>query len=90
MSEEKFHCTTHGEANEAYVCEHLVKASGLSWCSRRPDKESPWPDAWCGKCHVAYEREGEWNEASEVGVNIEIICHRCYERTKAECTVHYI
>ncbi len=90
MSTEKIHCKTHGEAVAAYVCEHLVGASGLSWHSRRPDDESPWPDAWCGKCHMAYEREGEWNDTTEGEVNIQLICDQCYERTKVECSVHYI
>ncbi len=90
MSGAKLHCTTHGEANEAYVCEHLVKASGLSWHSRPPDEESPWPDAWCGDCHNVFAREGEWNETTEGEVRIKLICSLCYVHTKAKCLVHYI
>ena len=90
MTAEKVSCDTHGEAYEAYVCKHLVGASGLTWHSHEPSEEHPWPDAWCGQCHVAFEREGEWNEKSEVGVNIKLICHQCYERTKKSCSVLYV
>ena len=90
MTAKKVTCGTHGEAYEAYVCEHLIGASGLKWYSHEPSEENPWPDAWCGRCHTEFEREGEWNETSEASVNIKLICHQCYERTKAKCSVHYI
>ncbi len=90
MGAEMIHCETHGEVCAAFVCEHLVKSSGLPWHSRRPDEDNPWPDAWCGKCHMAYEGQGEWNEISEIEVNILLICHQCYKRTKSNSSVHYI
>ena len=90
MSVETISCTDHGDATITYVCEHLVSASSKAWYSRRPDADSPWPDAWCDQCHAAYEREGEWNDTSSAGVTIKLLCHHCYELTKANCVVHYI
>jgi hypothetical protein len=90
MTTDRVTCGEHGEVSATYVCEHLIGAAGLSWHSHEPDDEHPWPDAWCGQCHTAFEREGEWNERSEVGVKISILCSACYERTKAKCNVHYI
>jgi hypothetical protein len=90
MSTDKIECDTHGQAFTTFVCQHLVGGEGLEWHSTEPDEENPWPDAWCGECNAAFEREGEWNEKSESEVRIKIVCHRCYESTKARCTVHYV
>ena len=90
MTADAIHCGEHGTAYEAYVCEHLVGACGLSWHSHVPDSERPWPDAWCGSCHKVFEAEGEWNEVSEASVKIKIVCHNCYEATKARCVVTYL
>jgi len=90
MSSDKVTCDTHGEAFSTFVCEHLLRGSGLEWYSAEPTDDNQWPDAWCEKCHTAYAKEGEWNEKSEVGVKITLLCHLCYERTKAKCQVQYV
>jgi len=58
--------------------------------SAEPDPDNPWPDARCGECHAHYLREGEWNEANEAHLNVKLVCHECYQRFKATCSVHYI
>ena len=93
MSEtETLPCSTHGEAHITYVCQHLIHGSNTDWHSREPDEESPWPDAWCGLCHMHFQAEGEWNERSEhaAGLAAELLCPQCYEARRAACSVHYL
>ena len=79
MSERRpVRCAGHGEAWETYVCEHLVKKAKQPWFSAYPDEENPWPDAWCGKCDAAFQREGEWNERNEGEMRIKLLCSGCY------------
>ena len=80
---DKVECDSHGAATATYICRHLVEGKGLGWYCDRPSPEQPWPDAWCDACHRAYLAEGEWNEKSEaaadIGNNLRLICHHCYE-----------
>jgi hypothetical protein len=87
---DRVECATHGQAYATYVCEHLVRASGAEWYSAEPIDEDPWPGAWCKKCHAEFLTAGEWNEASEeaAGLKLSLLCHFCYEATKARCIVH--
>ena len=81
-------CNEHGEAIATFICCHLVQGERLEWFSGDIDDETSYPDAWCGKCHESYLKEGEWNEKSEnaVGVGtIQLICHHCYEKIKKRC-----
>jgi hypothetical protein len=71
-------CDGHGEAYETYVCEHLMKKAAQVWFSDYPGEDNPWPDAWCAKCDVAYQREGEWNERNESEMRIKLVCSACY------------
>ncbi len=59
-------CENHGEANETFVCEHLVGASSVNWYSAAPTKNDLWPSAWCKKCHQSFITEGEWNEKQKI------------------------
>ena len=90
MERDKVECEAHGEARSTFVCKHLLGARGIGWYSAAPDATDPWPDAWCEQCHAAFESEGEWNEVSEAKTEIKLLCHHCYESTKARCHVHYI
>ena len=85
----KVTCENHGEANETFVCEHLVGASGANWYSAEPTENDPWPSAWCMKCHESFLQEGEWNEKSENSASLtaKLLCHCCYEETKTKCNV---
>lgn len=80
-------CGRHGIACAAYVCQHLVEADGMGWCSAPPSDEDPWPNAWCEACHDAFAAEDEWNERSEAaaGLRVTLVCHHCYEQFKARC-----
>jgi len=89
---DEIECANHGRAYATYVCEHLVRASGIEWYSAEPIDEDPWPGAWCKQCHTGFLIEGEWNEASEkaAGLKLSLLCHLCYEATKVRCIVHVI
>ena len=85
-------CTTHGPAHATYVCEHLVGAANVLWYSGEPDAENKWPDAWCKQCHVAYAAAGEWNDESTeaAGMDLRVLCHRCYDEARGRCDPHFV
>jgi len=72
-------CSTHGSSGATFVCKHLAEKPVQRWCCGYPEEDSPWPDAWCEECNVAYEQEGEWNERNEVAANIKVLCSGCYD-----------
>ena len=87
-------CDEHGEAFTTFLCGHIVRRESFEWYSRQPDEENRWPDAWCDRCHVHFKAAGSWDDVPEEGIaavgTILLLCHRCYERRLAECSVHYI
>jgi hypothetical protein len=81
------HCTTHGEQQPTYVCAHLAEdASGLGFNHDEPDKDKPFPDAWCDDCELIRSAHNGWTEASEKLVTISLLCSRCYERSRVRNT----
>jgi hypothetical protein len=87
-------CNDHGRAYTTYVCRHLMEGTNTHWYSAEVDDEHPWPDSWCGICNAFFEAEGEWNEksesAAELGKNMRLICHHCYESIRSKCPTHTI
>lgn len=81
-SENKIECPTHGEANCAFVCNHLAGDPRQRWYCNYPTKDDPWPDAWCGACEQAFQEQGEWNEQNSQNLNLKILCHNCYDNKK--------
>ena len=50
---ETVHCDTHGETQQAFVCEHLTGESfGLGFNRNDATDENPFPDAWCDNCEI--------------------------------------
>lgn len=94
MSDSTIHCDAHGDAFETFVCGHLIDGDDMHWHSAEPDDENAWPSAWCSKCHVHFEAQGEWNDASEeaadIGNVVRLMCHVCYEQLRDRCSVTYI
>jgi hypothetical protein len=83
--EDTIECGRHGSAHATYVCRCLIAQPLQRWRGELPDEENPWPDAWCGRCNIAFEREGgEWNERNEGAAKIALLCHRCYEDKRGE------
>jgi hypothetical protein len=81
-SEQKIECPTHGEAEPTYVCGHLANDPQQQWYCDYPSEENPWPDSWCSACDRAFQKEGEWNEKNEPGLDVTLMCHCCYEEFK--------
>jgi len=79
-------CDTHGEQQQTFVCQHLVRALstgekvGFFWSSE------PRGDAWCSACEDVRIRDGgitgEWNERSEKFAGIKLLCGACYDRLR--------
>jgi hypothetical protein len=95
MSEQDpIECDTHGTAFQTFVCRHLLEGTNRDWYSADPDAENSWPDSWCGICHEHYEREGEWNEKSELsanlGNNLKLLCHLCYDSKRKQSIFHAV
>lgn len=87
-------CEEHGKGCATYVCGHLARGENHEWYSSEPIDDDAWPSAWCSKCHEHFSAEGEWNEVSEeaadIGNQVLILCHHCYEDLRDCCHVHYI
>ncbi|KRD22200.1 hypothetical protein ASE39_07445 [Acidovorax sp. Root267] len=85
MTEENppVHCDTHGEAVATYVCGHLCRNSAQRWFCDMPSTDCRYPDAWCASCHAELLKEGEWNERNEACLDLQIICHHCYQASMA-------
>lgn len=76
-------CEKHGVATTTYVCSHLAADPVQRWHSARASEDNPWPDAWCDRCNVKFLQEGEWNDRNSAGVDLQILCHHCYETALA-------
>ncbi|GLR12204.1 hypothetical protein GCM10007907_09940 [Chitinimonas prasina] len=72
-------CDTHGCRHTTFVCRHLAADPVQPWYCDYPAEDNPWPDAWCGECNLAYEREGEWNELNSDVADIQLLCSGCYD-----------
>ncbi|HEY7312360.1 MAG TPA: hypothetical protein VH643_23555 [Gemmataceae bacterium] len=80
---EQVHCERHGPATATFVCQHLVRGSGLGFFSA-DDPADSYPDAWCGQCEEVRVREGgEWNDSSEAFAKVTLLCHHCYEMVRS-------
>jgi hypothetical protein len=75
-------CATHGESEEAFICEHLMLVPAQYWCSGEPTSSEPSPDAWCTVCDQHFQAEGEWNEHNEGKVPIKLVCQGCYKHLR--------
>lgn len=76
-------CEDHGSGFAAFVCKHLHLNPIQEWFSREPDEEHKWPDAWCSTCDAFFQEQNEWNEKNESKIEIQLICHHCYERLRS-------
>ena len=84
---DKVHCTTHGESQQTFVCDHLLgDAVGLGFHRDDPTPEDACPDAWCDNCEIIRSAHGGWNEESEKLANFSLLCAGCYERSRIRNT----
>ncbi len=84
---DKISCKIHGEANQAFLCEHLTGEShGLGFNRNDVSAGNPFPDAWCDNCEIIRAAHGDWSDAAQALVNIAIVCSGCYERARIRHT----
>jgi hypothetical protein len=77
-------CEEHGESEPAFIRSHLLEDAAQLWCSSEPTPENLYPDAWCAKCDVKFQRFGEWNEENEHAISIKLVCQGCYQKLRAQ------
>ena len=77
-------CPRHGGQHRAFVCQHLVKGTGLGFFQPDIVDEDDRYSAWCGQCEEAVQRNGgEWDDATEAFAGVTLICAGCFEEAKA-------
>ena len=86
---DKIKCDKDGWGYEAFVCQHLLENPVQTWFSREPTIDNPWPDAWCAECDKVFSRDGIWTEENSVCLGVKLLCHRCYERKRAQATENF-
>jgi hypothetical protein len=74
-------CGEHDKGHATYVCEHLLRGSGLGFhCGFDPeDADDPCPDAWCDACEEELDGGDDWLSAPDAAARIRLLCDRCYE-----------
>ncbi len=79
-SNNKVDCAEHGRCDAAFVCRHLTQGEELGFhvaCSE-DEPDELFPDAFCDACLAMYEKEGEWNDATESFADNKLVCSGCY------------
>jgi hypothetical protein len=82
--DEKANCSTHGEQQRTYVCQHIYEGLvsrervGFFWAIEEP--ENPRPDAWCQACEIRVRKaNGEWVDEALDKLQPKILCGLCYD-----------
>jgi hypothetical protein len=81
-------CHAHEKQRVAFVCKHLIgkEKVGFNEAFDTFDGMELGEDddfqAWCDKCEVERQKEGEWNDASTAFADIKLICEKCYFEMK--------
>ena len=86
MENDRVECGAHGTTLPAIACQHLRQAGRsptvyIGWVQAEFDPANREPGdlmAWCNQCHLAYEREGDWTDASEPSVDFRVVCEKCF------------
>jgi hypothetical protein len=61
----------------------LFKHPVQRWFGDAPTADVPYPDSWCARCNAEFLKVCEWTEDNSDCLDLTIICHRCYENSKA-------
>lgn len=81
-------CEDHEYRRRAFVCKHLNHKDIIGFeeaFETVEDMELLDDDdlqAWCDKCELVRQREGEWNEISMAFAEIKLVCEQCYFEMK--------
>jgi hypothetical protein len=82
----RVHCGVHGDRRATFVCQHLVRGSGLGFFE--PNRAPVLPDesgeqsAWCSECESIRQQQGGWNDKSEAFAHVTMICDACFELSR--------
>ncbi len=82
--ENQIQCSTHGGGYSAYVCQHLISNPEQQWFSDNASELKRWPDAWCAACDRVFQEQREWNDQNQIKINIQLLCHHCYESLRSK------
>lgn len=84
---DKIQCAIHGEAEQTFVCSHLVgEAVGLGFNRNEPTDEDPFPDAWCDDCELIRTAHNGWTDEAQKLAKIALLCSGCYQRCRIRNT----
>ncbi|WP_445427538.1 hypothetical protein [Alishewanella sp. HL-SH05] len=87
-------CCEHGKVPATFVCCHILENDCTEWYSSEIQADDPFPDAWCEKCHVHFEKFGEWTEEAENAAggsdSLRILCCMCYVHKMCTFNVHVV
>ena len=86
MNEEpkSIQCGEHGDAAPTFVCGHLCRHPVQRWFCDAPSPDTPYPDAWCASCNAELLKTGgEWTEHNADCLDLQILCHHCYQDAMA-------
>jgi hypothetical protein len=79
-------CSEHGERYATFVCQHLVRGTGLGFFEPNRDPISPDESgdqaAWCSECEAVRQQQGGWNDVSEAFAHVTMICDACFEASR--------
>ena len=89
MSQRTVRCERHGDNREAFMCKHLLHASGLGFFPDAEEPDNPYPDAWCSECEQVRSENGESGVFSDdyARVTFKLVCGECYKEIKAKNVV---
>ena len=75
-------CGHDGKRPSAFVCKHLLSASGggFHWGIDEQAPDAPCPDAWCDACETMLRAEGSWTDRAVAAADIKMVCELCYEK----------
>lgn len=80
-------CAEHGEQQETFTCEHLLRGVGLGFNTvPEADPDNARPDAWCDSCELLRQDHGGWNEESERQIKVVLLCGKCYDEARSRNT----
>jgi hypothetical protein len=77
-------CNVHELRRRAFVCQRLNNKIQVGFEEAFDTFEGMELDgeedfqAWCSKCEIVRQKEGEWNDNSMEFAKIKVICEGCY------------
>jgi hypothetical protein len=88
MKDNNIECSKHKLNRIAFTCIHILTEKKVGFEELFETQENMnleegddlW--AWCNKCELIRQKEGEWNDNLMAFSNMQIICEKCYFELK--------